>query len=298
MCGIYGAISLGGKIDMSAIKALTWANRERGTDSIGFFDSSGRMIKRACDPAEGLREKALRKWLTNFDGWAIGGHTRLATRGTVCKRNAHPFKKGDIIGSHNGMVRAPKKYKVDSEYLFDRINQSDYQALADVSGYWGLAWLDRRDGCFYLTMHDGELSFTVYEDVVYYSSDRDHLSGIISDDIFDFVEGQVVRFDSAGNVDDSEQSQIPGIDVRAGYKHGVVDAVKAANEHWRNTGEFREANLYAAQGECGFCSGYGTLVYYGGDEMCEYCKYELDYDGYQVKSIHTMGDDEFKAYHN
>ena len=218
MCGIFGAISIGGKIDMTAIKGLAWANRQRGTDSIGFFDSNGRVIRKACDPANALADKGMQTWLNGFNGWAIGGHTRYATQGSVCKGNAHPFRYGLIVGSHNGIVDAPRKYTVDSEYLFDTIATKGYKALEDVDGYWGLSWFDGYDDSFWLTMHDGQLAFTVCNDVVYYSSDSKHLASIVGGDIFTFSEGQVVKFSSDGTVEDSEQGQIEGLDVKYTFK--------------------------------------------------------------------------------
>ena len=218
MCGIFGAVSLGGKINMTAIKGLAWANRQRGTDSIGFFDSEGRVIRKACDPSAALADKGMQTWLNGFNGWAIGGHTRYATQGSVCKRNAHPFRYGNITGSHNGIVDAPRNYTVDSEYLFATIASKGYKALEDVDGYWGLSWFDAYDNSFWLTMHDGQLAFTVCDDVVYYSSDSKHLASIVGGDIFTFSEGQVVKFSSDGTVEDSEQGQIDGLDVKYSYK--------------------------------------------------------------------------------
>ncbi len=235
MCGIFGAVSMGGKINMTAIKGLAWANRQRGTDSIGFFDSEGRIIRKACDPAAALADKGMQTWLNGFNGWAVCGHTRFATQGSVCKRNAHPFRYGDITGSHNGMVDAPRNFIVDSEYLFDVIATKGYKALEDVDGYWGLSWFDASDNSFWLTMHDGQLAYTVCDDVVYYSSDYKHLASIVGGDIFTFVEGQVVKFSSDGTVEDSEQGDIEGLDVKytfkpiMGYKACGVKAAPAAS---------------------------------------------------------------------
>lgn len=234
MCGIFGAVSIGGKIDLSIIKGLAWANRERGTDSIGFFDSRGQMIKRACDPCEGLQDSFVRKWLNEsinkHDSWVLAGHTRFATQGSVNKRNAHPFRKGRIVGTHNGIVDSPVNYIVDSEYLFDTIDKEGYKALEGIDGYWGLAWFDGNDNSFWLTVHDGQLSFAVYNDVVYYSSDSKHLASIVDESVFTFTEGQVVKFSRDGTVEDSEQGQIDALDVWANY-----------NYSWTNCGSSKKA---------------------------------------------------------
>lgn len=221
MCGIFGAISLGGEINKAAIKGLAWANRQRGTDSIGFFDSEGRTIRVASDPANALADKGMQEWLNNFNGFAIGGHTRYATQGSVCKRNAHPFRYGDITGSHNGIVDAPYRYVVDSEFLIDTISQGGYKALENVDGYWGLSWYDASDDSFWLTMHDGQLAFSIVDDVVYYSSDKRHLASIVGGDVFSFSEGQVVKFVRGDMPLDSEQGHIDGLDVKYSFRGNI-----------------------------------------------------------------------------
>lgn len=46
-------------------------------------------------------------------------HFRLATHGSVCKSNCHPFKKGDVFFAHNGVLSiTPYKGKTDSETAF------------------------------------------------------------------------------------------------------------------------------------------------------------------------------------
>ena len=52
MCGIFGAI---GNANPGTIRALALINRERGMDSLGFFDSKGH-VKRAGDPLDLLAE--------------------------------------------------------------------------------------------------------------------------------------------------------------------------------------------------------------------------------------------------
>lgn len=179
MCGIFGAI--GKSINPGIIRALALANRERGTDSLGFFSNTGKFIKRADDPLACLGDDDFADFIDKScrKGWFIAGHTRYATHGTVTDRNAHPFRFGRIIGIHNGVVSYPRgrKYRVDSEYLFDSLNQAngDYQtALSDISGYWGLAWFDGSD--FYLQAHGNEVAVGRDDKGTwYFSSDWTHL---------------------------------------------------------------------------------------------------------------------------
>ena len=205
---------------MGIINALTWANRERGTDSCGFFDSSGKMTKRAGDPSDVLCKRKVQTWLQNSqrDQWFIAGHTRFATRGKVNRRNSHPFRYGRVIGSHNGMVDAPNKFTVDSEYVFWSLNKhrGDYnKALGNISGYWGLSWYDGDN--FFLMNHNGELAVVEVEGVWYYSSAWKHLDSCTGRDSRTFIEGEVWKFDSTGLIGTSnaEDSGVPAFKTEA-----------------------------------------------------------------------------------
>ncbi len=224
MCGIFGAIALNSntKWSQGTIRALAWANRERGTDSLGFFDSSGKMTKAAGDPCDVLHKQRISDWLNKSQraSWFIAGHTRFATRGKVNRRNSHPFRYGRIIGSHNGMCDAPTKFAVDSEYLFYSLNKArgDYQtALGEIGGYWGLSWYDGEH--FYLMCHNGELSYDIVDGILYYSSSHSHLDSCTGGDCKTMKEGQVIRIGPDGTIDNSLDKDSPvAIFVNSGSK--------------------------------------------------------------------------------
>jgi hypothetical protein len=225
----------GKKWDLSILRTLTWANRERGTDSLGFFDSTGKMTKRACDPSDALRKKGIKKWLkvSQERSWFIAGHTRFATRGSVNRRNAHPFRYGRIIGSHNGIIDAPSRFKVDSEYLFWCLNKAHgaYQkGLQDIAGYFGVSWFDGEN--FYLLCHSGELAYEIIDGILYYSSSWSHLDSCTGGDSKVFKEGQVLRISSDGTVANSREKNSP-----------IKQFVSQAPDYW---------------------GGYGTYACYGG----------------------------------
>lgn len=229
LCGLFGAIAPEGtQINLGIIRALTWANRERGTDSCGFFNSTGKMTKRAGDPQKVLLDAKVSKWLkaSRDSSWFIAGHTRFATRGKVNRRNSHPFRYGRIIGSHNGMCDAPNKFQVDSEYLFWALNKQrgDYnKALGEIGGYWGLSWFDGED--FYLMSHNGELAVVEVDGVWYYSSSWKHLDACTGGDCHALGEGEVWKFNADGFVGSSADAD-SGVKpfVSSGSKWGLYNA--------------------------------------------------------------------------
>ena len=204
MCGI--AFAVGPNINPLIIRALAIANQKRGKDSFGMFDSTGKKIKSASPAIDCLTRNNFSEFIARSH-WFISLHTRLATRGAVNKRNAHPFRFGKYIGVHNGHVDAPAIYDVDSMYLFDQLHKSsgDYaKAFAGIAGYWSLVWFDGSH--LYVQAHDNKIHLARIGETWYGSSDRDHLSAVLgkADECITLENGATIRFHSDGRLEKLE----------------------------------------------------------------------------------------------
>jgi len=193
--------------------------------------------------------------------WFIAGHTRLATRGKVNRQNSHPFRYGRIIGSHNGMIDAPKGYVVDSQHLFDTLHKSkgDYNtAWSSITGYWAVTWFD--DHAFYMQVHNGDLTVARKGNVWYYSSSWAHLHSCIgdADEAITLKEGQTLKFtvDETGNIVKEELakfvSSAPDYWIKKygcsnAYDWDDNDRWEGARRHGRSSKAWTETNKPATQ---------------------------------------------------
>jgi hypothetical protein len=207
MCGIFGTIKQDRrKVDTGILRALTMMNRERGKQALGYFDSTESIYKQAKDPIDVLANDCLTEWFdrSERESWFIVGHTRYGTRGANIDANSHPFQYGNVIGSHNGIIDAPKSYTVDSEFAIDLLDKAEscYQsALAKEWGYWTLSWYDNRKKELFLTMYDNTCGIVNYRGAWYFSSDPDHLSSALGvRDTIILKNGDTVSFDSKGRM--------------------------------------------------------------------------------------------------
>lgn len=200
---------------MSIVRSLALLNRERGTDSLGFAIAGGEIYKAADDPLKVLVRKAYRAFEKQAaDSWFILGHTRFATRGAVCDRNAHPFRHGAFVGVHNGMVDAPRRFNVDSEYLWKKLaaHGGNYQtAWRNVDGCWAVAYSDGAD--VVLQSNGNPIASKRVGDATYFSSDSIHLAAALGCSIkatYSFSRGETWRFAP----DNGDATQLPDMEHR------------------------------------------------------------------------------------
>lgn len=132
---------------------LLFLDTLRGEDSTGAFvvDNLGNVkLAKAADQApvymmtKEYKELSIQAFRT---GWAMVGHNRKATKGSITDANAHPFVVDDnIVLVHNGTFncdhRKIKDTEVDSEAIAHALNEnSDVEAtLRTINAAYALIW--------------------------------------------------------------------------------------------------------------------------------------------------------------
>lgn len=205
MCGIAGYITKRpSKKAVRAFKALLVANEDRGEQSTGVFykDTIYKDILPASEFVYNLNDNDM--WQSKI----TLGHTRFATQGKVKAPNAHPFRFGDIVGVHNGIVNnyfnVYPQARVDSEAIFYLLNKkhNNYRkAFKRLEGSFGLAWTEGKSN-LYLARHGNPLSVAHINDTIFFSSEFYHLQSVLFavygkvDYIEEIEENNVYKFDS------------------------------------------------------------------------------------------------------
>jgi hypothetical protein len=157
MCGLVAVINknVNGffKEQNDIFSGLLFLDTLRGEDSTGAFVVSNignvKGLKEASQAPLFIQTKEF-KSLENAafqTGWAMVGHNRKATRGTITDKNAHPFAVDDkIVLVHNGSLIGDHKHhadtEVDSEAIAHLLSQDDNAeaVLQKVNGAYALIW--------------------------------------------------------------------------------------------------------------------------------------------------------------
>jgi len=176
MCGIYGLFykSSGGCMpgDIDMLKNMAIVTSLRGDHSSGISvlrnDPSKRpwVVKSIGDPFNLFHNKDVVVEMKKFfEGTkaSLGafGHGRLATRGDITSRNAHPFVEGHITLVHNGTINSGvdmtkeceqgKKVDVDSHALAISMSKVGVkEALSRVYGAFAIIAHDQQEKCVWI----------------------------------------------------------------------------------------------------------------------------------------------------
>lgn len=145
-----GNITLDGKKafhDMLVMDIL----RGKHSTGVAAITSNGvcEVIKKAVNAVDFLDFNTYKTEM-GFAHNCLIGHNRYATKGAVNNVNAHPFDFDNIVGAHNGTLRAyaqlddAKSFEVDSECLYSHLNTHGFKdTFEKITGAFALSWFDK-----------------------------------------------------------------------------------------------------------------------------------------------------------
>jgi len=159
MCGLMGYISKDNKsltreqkiVRGRILNGMSVAMETRGDHSTGVcgvIDGKTEIVKKMKKASDFINLKEYKEFIDKSPSIVLG-HTRFATIGAICDKNAHPFEIGRIIGCHNGHVNNYKdhfaKAEVDSEAIFHLLNKKNNnykKTFEKLSGNITATWID------------------------------------------------------------------------------------------------------------------------------------------------------------
>lgn len=193
MCGHVGVFGKVGIKHEKMFKELLWVDALRGKDSTGVASVTRHNLeqvniaKQVGGPEELVNDKRYDKCFQGQIG-VLMGHNRWKTKGSVNRRNAHPFEFSEIVGAHNGTLHSQYQFEdgnmfdVDSEALFNHMNiHGAYETIKIARGALALAWYNKKYGSmnFYRNL-ERPLWFALTKDgdAMFYASEVWMLIGI------------------------------------------------------------------------------------------------------------------------
>ena len=173
MCGLVGVFGKIGHAEKKAFTDLLWIDTLRGGHSTGVailksVKAHPRLFKALGPPDRLYKLDPYKKGIVK-DSVLLMGHNRLATKGVINIKNAHPFRHGDITLTHNGTVNSmwhlPLDYKeaeqfdTDSETICYSIEKHGIdETWKGINGAAALVYWDRKEKALCI-VNNGERSF-------------------------------------------------------------------------------------------------------------------------------------------
>lgn len=171
MCGIVGVLSVSGSVGVADRRMFMeqglFVGTLRGKDGTGLFHVKHTVGAESAPCASWVKQTAIGptfiqepkvKAVFNdmLNTFAVIGHNRAATMGTITNDNTHPFSEGDITLVHNGTLFShsdlPKAkntndVEVDSHAIAHALAVSSVdEVIENLEGAFALVWYDKRDG--------------------------------------------------------------------------------------------------------------------------------------------------------
>ncbi len=120
------------------------------SSQVGYYDYTYDVKKAMGAPATFVSSKSGQEFIHKPKTVLLMGHSRAATVGNVDRLNAHPVRKGHIIGSHNGTISTFDHPKLsDTHILYDKISKVGLEeALREVeeaNGAYALSFIDTKE---------------------------------------------------------------------------------------------------------------------------------------------------------
>lgn len=147
-----------------------------GVAAVERFKNTVSILKDVGVPTDLCQYKQFDSIFSHGGKIAYIGHNRAKTIGEATKKNAHPFRHGDIVGAHNGTLLHSAKNKLegrdqrfdtDSEGIFYNLDVNGIDDTTDkLHGAWALTWFNIANDRLYMTRNN-------QRDLYYcYSEDR------------------------------------------------------------------------------------------------------------------------------